>query len=219
MKKIASKLIFVFMTALTLVLAFSSPSRAEENKTGTYSLDVKTLAKNIFASCELFEEGKKLYENQDIAGARLKFTEALSLDPGNKKASKYLKLCGSALEASLSQKNLIADENENEQDIKLLERLIERVEELESPAKTEITVQSGKKAAGIKSSKEKPSAEFKKRAALLKSSRTKEAYQLADKQKIERAEDLLSEGNKYYETMNYDKAYKLYKESLENLQS
>lgn len=208
----------------------------EENKKSFYSLDIDSLAKDIFVSCELFQEGKTLYENRDYDNAQAKFREALKIDPGNKKASKYLNLCVSAQKpepprysraaASLSEEPISENKN-NEDDIQLLQRLIERVDDIEKSKKTQSPPARMEKIARPEPKQEtdpvfskKPSARFKERARLVKPrqyTNEKKKLEATTLQEIEKAEALLAEGNKYYENLNYEKAYKLYKSALKVL--
>ena len=237
-KKTARLFVPVFLTAAFCAF-LTAPVHAgenEENKKSFYSLDVDSLAKDIFVSCELFHEGKTLYENSDYDNAQAKFREALAIDPGNEKASKYLKLCvaaktpgaapGSRVGASLSKKPVSEDKN-NEADIQLLQRLIARVDNIEESKKTQ---SSRPRAAGPSGDEQKQditpavskksSARFKERARLVKPKQytnEKKKLEATTLQEIEKAEALLAEGDKYYENLNYEKAYKLYKTALEVL--
>ncbi len=194
--------------------------QSKNKKPSSYSLDVEDLAKDIFASCELFQEGKKLYENRDYNGARIKFRSALAIDPGNKKAVKYLKLLGERKPNPVKK---------TESDIQLLETLINRVNTLETqaPPKT-ITAIAADHAPHVqqqeqeKQPSKKASARFTEKARLSQQTQyasEKIKVELVTLKEIAKAEGLLKEGNKYYENLNYEKAYKLYAEALEILNS
>ena len=237
-KKSARLFVSVFLTAAFCAL-LAAPVHAgenEENKKSFYSLDVDSLAKDIFVSCELFHEGKTLYENRDYDNAKIKFREALEIDPGNEKASKYLKLCGPAKTPSSARdsrsggslfKEPISENKNNEPDIQLLQRLIARVDNIEESKKTQPPRPRAVSPAGDKQKQDikptvskKSSSRFKERARLVTPKQytdEKKKLEATTLQEIERAEALLAEGDKYYENLNYEKAYKLYKTALEVL--
>ena len=233
--KISQRSVLTVLIIAGLCL-YSLPLDAVESKNKkpkSYSIDVEDLAKDIFASCELFQEGKKLYENRDYPGARTKFREALATDPGNKKASKYLKLCADRIPKpkprTVSKKKADLNTKKTSEDIQLLQTLINRVDKLETkPAPKTVTaiapahspqVQKQKKE---KQFSKKASARFTEKARL-----SQQTQYTAEKRKVESvtlkeiavAESLVKEGNKYYENLNYEKAYKLYSEALEILNS
>lgn len=232
-RPVLSALFIVGLCLYSLPLAADQP---KNKKPSSYSVDVKDLAKDIFASCELFQEGKKLYENRDYAGAKTKFSEALATDPGNKKASKYLKLCGGKTPnpapkpkpRTVSKKKADLNTKKTESDIQLLETLITRVNKLETqtPPKTITAVAAS--ASHVQKQEQKKQLSPKASDRFTEKARLSQQNQYAaEKRKIEtvtlkeiaKAENLVKEGNKYYENLNYEKAYKLYKEALEILNS
>jgi len=233
-RPIVFSLIIVGLCLYTLPLA---ADQSKNKRPSSYSLDVEDLAKDIFASCELFQEGKKLYENRDYDGARLKFSKALEIDPGNKKASKYLKLLDGkkpnpapkTKPRTVSKGKTDLNTKKTESDIQLLETLIDRVNKLETkaPPKT-ITAVAGTRATHVQKQEQekqlskKASARFTEKAHL-----SQQTQYASEKRKVEsvtleeiaKSEGLLKEGNKYYENQNYEKAFKLYSEALEILNS
>jgi len=92
MNKIMNKLLFSAFI-LCLILAYHSSSEAAPKSSQEYADGIALLAKNMLASFDLFEEGKRLYDSGDYKAASLKFKEALEKDPGNEKAQKYITMC------------------------------------------------------------------------------------------------------------------------------
>jgi len=227
-------LIFAGLCLYALPLA---ADQSKDKKPSTYSVDVENLAKNIFASCELFQEGKKLYENCDYDGAKIKFRKAVEIDPGNKKASKYLKLLGNkkpdpapagkTKSLKVRKKMDTLNTRKNESDIQLLETLINRVNKLETvaPPKKVTAVARDTSPHVQKQEQEtqlskKASARFTEKARLSQQTRhasERRKIESVTLKEIAESESLLKEGNKYYENLNYEKAYKLYSEALEIL--
>jgi len=224
--------IFLITGFCVLILPAAGIAESEKEKSDVHSIDVDKLAKNIFVSCELFYEGKKLYDNRDYDNARLKFREALALDLGNLKASKYLKLCGPNKKTGSENKppviaappnEIILEEKRNENDIQLLQSLIERLDKVEDSRIIQTTLSQSQKTASSEKKQEsskKASTRFKERVRSIKPnqySAEKKKLESTSLEEIEKAENLLSKGDKYYENLNYEKAYQLYKSALEIL--
>ncbi|MFH1846686.1 MAG: hypothetical protein ABH869_03935 [Candidatus Omnitrophota bacterium] len=222
---IKTLLLFFNILLLAGFPAYISQGQTSNNTTekSPYSFDVDLLAKNMFLSCELFEEGKNLYEQKEFQKARLKFQEALQKDQDNAKASQHLKLCEEALSRNLpkatsptlmvSPNKLEIDQAEKPKDVQLLTDLLNRVETLEA-----------KKSSNIKQDKETPSDishtsipnDPSERQHPELDSKITEDLQMTHK--VKQSEFLMLQGNKYYENLDYEKAYEFYKKALEVLE-
>ncbi|RKY41496.1 MAG: hypothetical protein DRP85_06045 [Candidatus Makaraimicrobium thalassicum] len=211
---------------LLAALSFHAPvyPQSAEKRPVFLSRDIKELAKNIFASCELFEEGKKLYQQHDYANAGIKFQQALARDPKNKKARKYLKLCnrrtvGTPKKTEKGKEQRELDERKRrETETRFLQELEQRVKQLEIEQRTavekEAAVSKKMETTGDTRTGEQRDAQRPPRKEI------SEFETKAEKEKrIKNAEYLIKEGDKYYEQLKYQKAYKLYKEAFQALQS
>ncbi len=185
--------------------------------------DLQTLAKNILASCELVEEGKLLYKKLDYFKASEKFKEALSRDPGNKNAQKYLDLCEKKLQTSSKSGETIAA-TRREKGLEILKDLDQRIQKLEGTApERNVSTYPIKKTSPIKPAVKKEKGPVSGKTETQISQKTSETEKELspsksdEKEKIKKAEYLIEQGDKYYQQGKFIRAYELYKEALELL--
>ncbi|MFH1395032.1 MAG: hypothetical protein ABIH09_02625 [Candidatus Omnitrophota bacterium] len=228
----------LFIVGLSAHISHGQTGNKPDEKS-PYSFNIDQIAENIFLSCELFEEGTKLYEQKDFKNAGLKFQEALQKDRENSKASQYLKLCTETLSSNSSVTNenkadlskiqdkpKIDQSKTTEEDVQLLTNLLNRVKHLESKQDKPITDTDKKTLTSEKAvlqDEEKLQTEPDSLKAAVPSPAqqnkidVKTEQDLAMAQKVRQSELLMLQGNKYYENLDYEKAYEFYKKALKVL--
>ncbi|MFH1846351.1 MAG: hypothetical protein ABH869_02205 [Candidatus Omnitrophota bacterium] len=199
--------LFLFLTVSSA--SIYGDSHEETNRTDISPKDLTELATGIFLACALVEEGKVFYSKKDYLNAQKKFEEALRKDPENKEAREYLSLCGpKALEQKKDYRpeTKLARREKIENEIRLLKELETRIFRIETEQKEKISKPFEKlfeKKTEVKS--ELPKAKEDLQPLLSPEQET---------QRIEKAEELMKEGNKYYKEMDFEQAYKIYKQAF-----
>ncbi|MDD5634730.1 MAG: tetratricopeptide repeat protein [Candidatus Omnitrophica bacterium] len=168
------------------------------SQTNASPKDTDSLARSIFRSFELFEEGRTLYTSGKIQDAKAKFTEALEKDPKNSKAREYLNLCSGG--EKTSQKEPSAENASAANVAKTVDKIEQRIKLIERKQTTKSLVSD--------TELDRKFSDFFKLTA-----------SPSGKEKIEKARKLFEEGERFYNEAKYDMAYTLYTQASQVLSS
>jgi len=209
---------------IIMPLFFACPyTYGEVESAPSYSQDIMELAKNLLASYELFEKGKRLFKKRDYMDARATFQDALDKDSKNEKAGKYLLLCDKKI-ATLEKSEEEKEEKERERseweqqadiEARLLKDLERRIRELETKKDEEPEKETAVewKKLGEQLEPEKPAAKTADDKELEETMLREEEI----RKSVIESEDLVEQGNLYFQNQEYEKAYDFYRKALKSL--
>ncbi|MFH1798460.1 MAG: tetratricopeptide repeat protein [Candidatus Omnitrophota bacterium] len=179
--------------------------------------------------------GRQFYRNNNYTNAKIQFQQALSLDPENRQATKYLALCVRAEEKIEKLRKKLEQELEKEhlnqklerdygyskqeptrweENLTIIKRLEKKVEQLEAEKISQDSLNSGAADSVVETRQCLASTDYDKSLLEEKSLLNDEK----EEAKLRETEILLTQGNSCYDHGNYEQAYESYKKALLALQ-